>query len=115
MGNRPGFSSPFLAVVALTLLVLVLPTPAGLTAEGKRAFAAFEALSETLVSLVDFATYTVMRGQVEASTIAAASLGVVLASPFAASIVKRARGNMLRALIGVLASIVGANTLLKYM
>jgi len=52
MGNRPGFSSPFLAVVALTLLVLLLPTPAGLTAEGKRALAAFEALSETLVSLV---------------------------------------------------------------
>ncbi|MCK4318228.1 hypothetical protein KAW53_05630 [Candidatus Bathyarchaeota archaeon] len=107
MGNRPGFSSPFLAVVALTLLVLVLPTPAGLTAEGKRAFAAFEALSETLVSLVDFATYTVMRGQVEVSTIAAASLGVMLASPVAASTVKRAKGNMFRALIGVLASIVG--------
>jgi len=53
MGNRPWFSSPFLpAVVALTLLVLVLPTPAGLTAEGKRALAAFEPLSETLVSIV---------------------------------------------------------------
>ena len=34
MGNRPGFSSPFLAVVALTLLMLLLPTPADLTAEG---------------------------------------------------------------------------------
>jgi len=59
MGNRLGFSSPFLAVVALTLLVLLLPTPAGLTAEEKRSLDAFEALSE---SLVCFATYIVLRG-----------------------------------------------------
>ena len=41
MGNRLGFSNRFIAVVALTVLVLLLPTPAGLTAEGKRALAAF--------------------------------------------------------------------------
>jgi uncharacterized membrane protein YfcA len=57
----------------------------------------------------------VLQGQVETSMIAAMSLGVTLASPFAASIVKRARGNTLRALIGILALIVGASTLLKYL
>jgi len=41
MGNRLGFSNRFMAVVALTVLVLLLPTPAGLTVEGKRALAAF--------------------------------------------------------------------------
>jgi uncharacterized membrane protein YfcA len=45
----------------------------------------------------------------------AMSLGVILASPFAASIVKRAKGNTLRTMIGVLALIVGASTLLKYL
>ncbi len=41
MGSRLGFSNRFMAVVALTTLVLLLPTPAGLTVEGKRALAAF--------------------------------------------------------------------------
>ena len=41
MISRLGFSNRFLAVVALTLFVLLLPTPAGLTVEGKRALAAF--------------------------------------------------------------------------
>jgi len=41
MGSRLGFSNRFMAVVALTVLVLLLPTPAGLTVEGKRALAAF--------------------------------------------------------------------------
>lgn len=41
MSSRLGFSNRFLAVVALTLIVLLLPTPAGLTVEGKRALAAF--------------------------------------------------------------------------
>ncbi len=41
MGNRLGFSKSFMAVAALTILVLLLPTPAGLTVEGKRALAAF--------------------------------------------------------------------------
>jgi uncharacterized membrane protein YfcA len=74
-----------------------------------------QALSETLVSLIGFSTYTILRGQVDLSLIATMSLGVVLASPFAASIVKRAKGNTLRIMIGVLALIVGTSTLLKYL
>lgn len=41
MSNRLGFSNLFMAVAALTVLVLLLPTPAGLSEEGKRALAAF--------------------------------------------------------------------------
>ena len=41
MSSRFGLSNRFLAVVALTVLVLLLPTPAGLSVQGKRALAAF--------------------------------------------------------------------------
>ena len=41
MRNRLGFSNRFIVVVAVTLVVLMLPTPAGLSEEGKRALAAF--------------------------------------------------------------------------
>jgi len=41
MGSRLAFSNHFMAVVALTVLVLLLPTPEGLSMEGKRALAAF--------------------------------------------------------------------------
>jgi sodium-dependent dicarboxylate transporter 2/3/5 len=41
MHRRLGFSGRFLAVLALTVLVLLLPAPEGLSAEGKRALAAF--------------------------------------------------------------------------
>lgn len=41
MRNRLGFSNRFIVVVAITLVVLMLPTPAGLSEEGKRALAAF--------------------------------------------------------------------------
>ena len=41
MNRRLGFSGRFLAVLALTVLVLLLPTPEGLSADGKRALAAF--------------------------------------------------------------------------
>ncbi len=41
MHRRLGFSSRFLAVITLTVLVMLLPNPAGLSVEGKRALAAF--------------------------------------------------------------------------
>ena len=41
MNRRLGFSGRFLAVLALTVLVLLLPTPEDLSADGKRALAAF--------------------------------------------------------------------------
>lgn len=41
MRNRLGFSNRFVLVLAVTAAVLLLPTPAGLSEEGKRALAAF--------------------------------------------------------------------------
>jgi len=93
----------------------IVTTGAIISGLDEKASVSIQSLSETLVSIVGFATYMVLQGQVQISMIAAMSLGVTLASPFAASIVKRARGNTLRALIGILALIVGASTLLKYL
>lgn len=93
----------------------IVTTGAIISGLDEKTSVSIQALSETLVSLVGFTTYTVLRGQVDASTITVMSLGVVLASPFAASIVKRAKGNTLRTMIAVLALIVGMSTLLKYL
>ncbi len=93
----------------------IITTGAIMSGLDEKASVSIQALSETLVSLVGFATYIALQSRVDAPMIAAMSLGVTLASPFAASIVKKARGNTLRTMIGVLALIVGASTLLKYL
>lgn len=93
----------------------IMTTGAIMSGLDEKASVSIQALSETLVSLVGFATYIALQSRVDAPMIAAMSLGVTLASPFAASIVKKARGNTLRTMIGVLALIVGASTLLKYL
>jgi uncharacterized membrane protein YfcA len=91
----------------------IVTTGAIMSGLDEKTSVSIQALSETLVSLVGFATYIALQSQVDAPMIAAMSLGVMLASPFAASIVKKARGNTLRTMIGAL--IVGASTLLKYL
>jgi uncharacterized membrane protein YfcA len=92
----------------------IVTTGAIMSGLDEKTSVSIQALSETLVSLVGFATYIALQSQIDAPMIAAMSLGVTLASPFAASIVKKARGNTLRTMIGALALIVGASTLLKY-
>jgi len=93
----------------------IVTTGAIMSGLDEKASVSIQALSETLVSLVGFATYIALQSKVDAPMIAAMSLGVTLASPFAASIVKKARGKTLRTMIGALALIVGASTLLKYL
>ena len=93
----------------------IVTTGAIISGLDEKASVSIQALSETLVSLVGFATYIALQSRVDASMIAAMSLGVTMASPFAASIVKKARGKTLRTMIGALALIVGASTLLKYL
>jgi uncharacterized membrane protein YfcA len=93
----------------------IITTGAIMSGLDEKTSVSIQALSETLVSLVGFATYTALQSRVDAPMIVAMSLGVTLASPFAATIVKNARGNTLRTMIGVLALIVGTSTLLKYL
>jgi len=93
----------------------IVTTGAIMSGLDEKTSVSIQALSETLVSLVGFATYIALQSKVDAPMIAAMSLGVTLASPFAASIVKKARGKTLRTMIGALALIVGASTLLKYL
>jgi len=93
----------------------IITTGAIMSGLDEKTSVSIQALSETLVSLVGFATYMALQSQVKVPMIAAMSLGVTLASPFAAAIVKKARGNTLKTMIGVLSLIVGASTLIKYL
>jgi hypothetical protein len=92
----------------------IITTGAIMSGLDEKTSISIQALSETLVSLVGFATYTALQSQVNIPMIAAMSLGVTLASPFAATIVKKTRGNTLKTMIGILSLLVGASTLLKY-
>ncbi len=93
----------------------IITTGAIISGLDEKTSISIQALSETLVSLIGFATYTAIQSQVNTPMIIATSIGVTLASPFAATIVKKARGNTLKTMIGALALIVGASTLLKYL
>jgi len=93
----------------------IITTGAIMSGLDEKTSVSIQALSETLVSLVGFATYMALQSQVKVPMIAAMSLGVTLASPFAAAIVNKARGNTLKTMIGVLSLIVGASTLIKYL
>jgi sodium-dependent dicarboxylate transporter 2/3/5 len=50
MRNALGFSNRFIVVIAVTLAILIMPLPAGLSVEGKRALAAF-AFTGTIFAL----------------------------------------------------------------
>jgi uncharacterized membrane protein YfcA len=73
-----------------------------------------QSLSEASVSLVGFLTYLLMQGYVNYHVAATMSIGVIFASPFAASIVHSIDSRVLRILVGVLALIIGSYTLWKY-
>ncbi|MCW4012062.1 MAG: sulfite exporter TauE/SafE family protein [Candidatus Bathyarchaeota archaeon] len=92
----------------------VITTGAMLSGISEKESVSIQSLSESAVSLVGFAMYLVMGGYVDYQVVATMSAGVVLASPFAARIVNRIDGKTLRMLVGILAVIIGAYTIWKY-
>jgi hypothetical protein len=92
----------------------VITTGAMLSGIGEKESVSIQSLSESAVSLVGFAMYLVMGGYVDYQVVATMSAGVVLASPLAARIVHRIDGKTLRMLVGILAVVIGAYTIWKY-
>lgn len=92
----------------------IITTGAMLSGIDEKASVSIQSLSEASVSLVGFLTYVVMRRSVDYQVAVTMSVGVLLASPLAASIVQRIEGNTLRMLVGVLAVLIGFSTLWKY-
>ena len=92
----------------------IITTGAMLSGIDEKASVSIQSLSEASVSLIGFLTYVVMRRSVDYQVAVTMSLGVLLASPLAASIIQRIEGNTLRIMVGVLAVLIGFSTLWKY-
>lgn len=92
----------------------IITTGAMLSGINEKESVSIQSLSESAVSLVGFAMYLVMGGYVDYQILATMSIGVIIASPLAAKIVNKIDGKTLRMLVGVLAVIIGAYTIWKY-
>jgi len=92
----------------------IITTGAMLSGISEKESVSIQSLSESAVSLVGFAMYLVMGGFVDYLVLATMSVGVIIASPLAARIVHRIDGKMLRIFVGILALIIGAYTIWKY-
>jgi uncharacterized membrane protein YfcA len=90
----------------------ILTTGAMLSGIDEKAAVSIQALSEASISLVGFATYLYLGRSVNLPVLAAMTLGVVLASPVAAHVMNRLPGRALRVLVGALAVVIGASTIL---
>ena len=91
----------------------VITTGTMLSGIDEKASVSIQSLSEASVSLVGFLTYLLMRGYVDYQVAVTMSVGVILASPLAASIVHNIDGKTLRMMVGVLALIIGSYTIWK--
>jgi uncharacterized membrane protein YfcA len=92
----------------------VVTTGAMLAGIDEKESVSIQSLSEASVSLVGFFTYILMREPINYGAVVVMSLGVFIASPIAARVIHRLEGNLMRNMVGLLALIIGTNTLLKY-
>lgn len=93
----------------------VITTGAMLSGIDEKASVSIQSLSESSVSLVGFLTYIALREPINYPALTVMSIGVLVASPIAARIVHRLEGNKMRIMVGILALIIGATTLWKYL
>ena len=120
-----GFSWPRIFVISLIGSVNkgltgsgfgpVITTGAILSGISEKASVSIQALAEAAVALVGFITYILLKSEYDVSVLSAMSLGVVVASPFAALIMSRLKGDTMRLMVGALALVIGFSTLLKYL
>ena len=92
----------------------IITTGAMLSGIDEKASVSIQSLSESFVSLVGFLAYLALGGYVIYEVAVIMSLGVILASPLAASIVHRIDGRVMRLLVGILAIVIGFSTLWKF-
>lgn len=93
----------------------VITTGAILSGISEKASVSIQAFAEAAVAFVGFVTYVLLRSNYDAEVLAAMSLGVIVASPFAALIMSRLKGDSMRLMVGALAVVIGVSTLLKYL
>lgn len=93
----------------------ILTTGTMLSGIDEKSSISIQALSESLISIVGFITYIYFGRSVNLPILGSMSLGVVIASPIAAQIVRRFNGRSMRVSIGILAIFIGVSTLIKYM
>lgn len=93
----------------------VITTGAILSGINEKASVSIQAFAEAIVAFVGFITYILLGSQVNTWVLSAMSLGVALASPFAALFMSRMKGDTMKLLVGALALIIGLFTLLKYL
>jgi uncharacterized membrane protein YfcA len=91
----------------------ILTTGAMLSGIDEKSSVSIQALSEASISIVGFATYLYLGRGINLPVLAAMTAGVLLASPVAAHLMKRLTGKTLRILVGVLAVVIGASTILS--
>jgi uncharacterized membrane protein YfcA len=72
-----------------------------------------QSLSEALISFVGFLYYISIEKAIDYPVLTIMSLGAVLASPFAALIMRRLDRKTMRISIGVLAVVIGLSTIWK--
>lgn len=92
----------------------VITTGAMLSGIDEKSSVSIQSLSESSVSLVGFLTYLFLGKPISYAPLIVMSVAVIAASPIAARIMHLLNGDKMRKLVGILALIIGSNTLLKY-
>ncbi len=92
----------------------VITTGAMLSGIDEKSSVSIQSLSESSVSLVGFLTYILLSKPISYQPLAVMSVAVIVASPVAARIMHMLDGDKMRKMVGILALIIGSNTLLKY-
>lgn len=92
----------------------VITTGTMLSGIDEKSAVSIQSLSESSVSLVGFLTYILLSKPISYQPLAVMSIAVIVASPVAAKIMHMLDGDKMRKMVGILALIIGSNTLLKY-
>ena len=91
----------------------IITTGTMLTGIDEKSAVSIQSLSEALISFIGFLIYFYLEKPIDYPALTVMSMGAMLASPFAASIMKRLDRKTMRTLIGVSAIVIGLSTIWK--
>lgn len=91
----------------------IITTGTMLTGIDEKSAVSIQALSESLISFIGFLVYFALEKPIDYPALTVMSLGAILASPFAASIMKRLDKKTMRSIIGVYAIVIGLSIIWK--
>ena len=93
----------------------VLTTGNMLSGLDEKSSISIQALSESVISFIGFISYGYLGKGVNYPILIIMSLGVLIASPLSAYIIKKIDGKMMRVFVGFLAIIIGISTFIKFL